>query len=216
MSDSAFQRARRPEQKRERRRAILDAAAELLEAEGADAVTLTAIARSAGLAKSNLYRYFESREDILLQLLTSDEEAWVESLEQALAPLAGSDDLHAVGAAVAETLAANPRLCALTSRVATVLEQNVSIDVARRFKDRVGALGVRIGNAMVTALPGFPIERLGELQRAMQALVVGLWPLAHPAPVIEQLLAEPDYAHLAADFAADLRSAAVALLIGFR
>lgn len=216
MSDPAFQRARRPEQKRERRRAILEAAAELLDSGGADAVTLTAIARSVGLAKSNLYRYFESREDILLQLLTTDEEAWVASLERALAPLAGSDDVEAVGAAIAETLAACPRLCLLTSMVATVLEQNVSLDAARRLKDRVTELGLRIGNAIAAALPGFPIERLDDLQRAMQALVAGLWPIAHPAPVIVELLAEPGYAHFAADFEADLRRATVALLVGLR
>lgn len=216
MSSSAFQRARRPEQKRQRERAILEAAAELVESGGVDGVTLTAIAERAGLAKSNLYRYFESREDILLQLLTSDEAAWVAGLERALAPLAGSDDTEAVGAAIAETLAASPRLCLLSSILTTVLEQNVPLEVARRFKDRVAELSIRIGNAIHSALPGLELERLAELQRLVHALVAGLWPIAHPAPVIVELLAEPDYAHFASDFEADLRRAIVALLVGLR
>ena len=216
MPPKRYQRARQPAQKRERERDILSAAAEVLEAEGIDKVTLTAIAARAGLAKSNLYRYFESREDILLQLLTSDEAEWVGDLERELAPLAGSDDPEAVGAAIASTLAANPRLCLLTSILAVVLEQNVPIEVARRFKDRVAELSIRIGNAIHTALPAVSIDKLSELQRLVHALVAGLWPIAHPAPVIVELLADPRYAHFASDFEADLRAGIVALLAGSR
>lgn len=212
MASRGFQRARRPEQKRERERAILAAAAAVLEAEGPDGVTLTAIAASAGLAKSNLYRYFESREDILLQLLTSDEAEWVGQLERELAPLAGSGDTGAVAAAIAGTLAANPRLCRLTTILTTVLEQNVPLDVARRFKDRVAALSIRIGDAIGAALPQAAPDKLAELQRLVHALVAGLWPIAHPAPVIVELLGEPRYAHFACDFETDLRSAIAALL----
>ena len=65
MAGGAFQRARRPEQKRQRRAAILAAAAELLASDGVDGVTLNRISHRVGLAKSNLYRYFDSREQIL-------------------------------------------------------------------------------------------------------------------------------------------------------
>lgn len=212
MSSKAFQRARRPEQKRQREQAILGAAAAVLEAEGPDGVTLTAVAAEVGLAKSNLYRYFESREDILLQLLVSDEAEWVAQLERALVPLAGGGDVAAVGTAMAGTLAANPRLCRLTSILTIVLEQNVSLEVTRRFKDRAGELSIRIGNAIHAACPGVPLERLAGFQRWVQALIAGLWPIAHPAPVVVELLAEPRYAGFAGDFESDLRRAITPLL----
>lgn len=213
MSSTAFQRARRPEQKRQREQAILAAAAAILEADGVGGVTLTAVAAEVGLAKSNLYRYFESREDILLQLLASDEAEWVAQFERALAPLAGTDDADRVGAAMAATLAANPRLCLLTSVLTTVLERNVPMEVVRRFKTRASALSIRIGNALHAACPGIPLARQPELQRWVQALVAGLWPIAHPAPVVAELVAEPRYAQFTSDFEDDLRRTITALLV---
>src|SRR5699024_2790963 len=118
------------------------------------------------------------------------------------------------GRALAATLAANPRLCLLTSVLTTVLERNVPLPVARRFKARAGELSVRIGDALHSACPDIPPERLPELQRWLQALVAGLWPIAHPAPVVRELVAEPCYAGFACDFERDLRHAITALLGG--
>jgi AcrR family transcriptional regulator len=60
-----FQRARRPAQIEERKEAILLRRAPLPK-NGLENVSFTDIAREVGLAKSNIYRYFESREHICL------------------------------------------------------------------------------------------------------------------------------------------------------
>src|ERR1700676_2329874 len=64
-----FQRARRPAQIEERKEAILLTAVHLFQNNGLENVSLTDIAREVGLAKSNIYRYFESREHIYLVVL---------------------------------------------------------------------------------------------------------------------------------------------------
>src|SRR5581483_12026644 len=64
-----FQRARSEEQREIRRQAILDAAAEMLEQMPVAEVTLNELSRRVGLAKSNVLRYFESREAVLFELL---------------------------------------------------------------------------------------------------------------------------------------------------
>ena len=69
---STFQRARRPEQKAQRRAAILEAARALAAERGVAEVTLTEVASSVGLAKSNVLRYFETREDVYLHLLVAE------------------------------------------------------------------------------------------------------------------------------------------------
>ena len=101
MTAGSFQRARQPAQKQQRREALLHAAATLLDEHGLEGVSLSAIARQAGLAKSNVYRYFDSREQILLELFAADEAVWVGQLELVLVPLTGSGDTEAV-ASVAE------------------------------------------------------------------------------------------------------------------
>src|ERR1700742_3036405 len=64
-----FQRARQPAQIEQRRETILHGALRLFQREGLEHVSLNDIAREVGLAKSNIYRYFESREHIYLVVL---------------------------------------------------------------------------------------------------------------------------------------------------
>ena len=54
MAANDWQRARKPEQKEERREAILAAAGRLLDAEGLEGTGLNAIAREAGISKANV------------------------------------------------------------------------------------------------------------------------------------------------------------------
>src|SRR6516225_10128140 len=91
-----FQRARSEEQRAARRQAILATAAAMLAEMPVAEVTLNELSRRAGLAKSNVLRYFESREAVLLELLDS---AWQDWLVQLEAELAGAVD---AGAPVAE------------------------------------------------------------------------------------------------------------------
>ena len=57
-----FQRARRPEQIEARRCAILDAARAMLGSRPVADISLRELSESVGLAKSNVLRYFDSRE----------------------------------------------------------------------------------------------------------------------------------------------------------
>lgn len=214
MSTSSFQRARQPEQRQQRRQELLDAAAELLAEGGLEAVSLSAIARAASVAKSNVYRYFGSREEILLEILVQDEQAWVSEFERALAPLAGTDDVDAVAGLVASTIAARPVTCELISVVANVLEHNLSADAAVEFKSRVLELSIRISNALHTALPSLPHEHTAALLRYLHALIAGLWPMANPAPLMAALIERPDYHSMCSEFEPDLRGAFAAMLRG--
>ena len=85
---TTFQRARSEEQREVRRRAILDAAAAMLAEMPVAEVTLNELSRRVGLAKSNVLRYFESREAVLLELLDSAWQEWLTGLE---ADLGGRD-----------------------------------------------------------------------------------------------------------------------------
>ena len=80
-----FQRARSEEQRAIRRRAILDTAAAMLDEMPVAEVTLIELSRRVGLAKSNVLRYFESREAVLLELLDDFLGSWLAELEGELA-----------------------------------------------------------------------------------------------------------------------------------
>src|SRR5215470_11804341 len=84
---TTFQRARSDEQRAQRSQAILETAAAMLEAMPVADLSLNELSRRVGLAKSNVLRYFESREAVLLELLTTSLLEWLESLAADL-PLA--------------------------------------------------------------------------------------------------------------------------------
>jgi len=89
MTAETYQRARRPEQKLERRDAILAAARDLALRDGVRAVSLSDIAARVGIHKSALLRYFETREQIFLELTAQAWREWSAALHAELAPAPG-------------------------------------------------------------------------------------------------------------------------------
>lgn len=217
---TTFQRARSEEQREVRRRAILDAAAAMLAEMPVAQVTLNELSRRVGLAKSNVLRYFESREAVLLELLDS---AWREWLTQMEADLPGAIDAGApaagradqLAALLASSLAARPVLCDLLSAQAAVLERNVSPEIAVQYK--------RAALANVTWLGRLIHGHLQELARpdaerlaAGTVLVAGaLWVHAQPsAAVLAAYEADPALAVFRTDFTATLREVTEVLIAG--
>lgn len=134
-----FQRARSEEQREIRRRAILDTAAEMLDRMPVAEVSLNELSRRVGLAKSNVLRYFESREAVLLELLDDFLRSWLDELADELA--AGIDESlpamargEQVAAVISRSLARRRVLCDLFGAQAGVLEHNVSVEVVVRHK----------------------------------------------------------------------------------
>ena len=106
MNEQGFIRARSPENKAKRAKDILKSAMLVLDRDGIDAVTLTAIAREAGVVKSNIYRYFESREEILFRLMLEESDYLTELGAKRIDALERPVDI----AKLAETLAADTEM----------------------------------------------------------------------------------------------------------
>jgi AcrR family transcriptional regulator len=134
-----FQRARSAEQREVRRRAILDTAAAMLDEMPVAEVSLNELSRRVGLAKSNVLRYFESREAVLLELLDQFLGSWLAELE---AELAAGMDAHAapevradqMAEILSQSLAGRVVLCDLFGAQGGVLEHNVSVEVVKQHK----------------------------------------------------------------------------------
>jgi AcrR family transcriptional regulator len=210
----SFSRARHPEQKAQRRADLLRAAGELVDEQGVMAVSVGAIAKRVGLSKGNLYRYFESREAILLELLYQGWQGWVEQVERGLAPHAGGDDARAVARILASSAVAQPRTCELVGVMSAVLEQNLSAEVVLDFKLRAAGLFIRMSNALYAALPSLGIEGARGFLTAFVALLAGLWPMSNPPPTVALVLEHPQLQGFRYDFAARLEASTIALLLG--
>jgi AcrR family transcriptional regulator len=221
MSEPDFQRARTPERKAERRAAILFAAGDLLDAGGPSAATLSAIAAKAGVVKSGLYRYFESREDILIQLMLAGIEGVVTAAEADAAALAARGAapgypgrVARAAALVAACFAGRPRVCLLIAEMAPTLERNISVPGIVALKLRMLPLIARAGGAIALAHGALPPTAAALAANALPPLVAGLWPMANPGPAVAEALRDPRLAGFDQPFETSLRAAFHAVLLG--
>lgn len=216
MNDTSFIRARRPEQKAQRAEEILDAARKVLDEGGIEAVTLAAIAREAGVVKSNLYRYFESREEILFRLMLEESEALIDEGVAHLAPLAGSGDIPALARIMAADFTARPRFCLLISQMAPILERNISVETLIGMKREVVGLLFRMSEAISAAIPTLGPEAALQGLHMVIHNIAGLWPMANPPEAVTKALEQPDLAFMKQEFEDAAAAAIAAIFEGVR
>src|SRR3954464_664057 len=136
---TTFQRARSDEQRAVRTQAILETAAAMLEEMPVADISLNELSRRVGLAKSNVLRYFESREAVLLELLDVFLGSWLAELADELAAGVKAEAAQEVRAGqlaeiLSRSLAERVVLCDLFGAQGGVLEHNVSVEVVKRHK----------------------------------------------------------------------------------
>jgi AcrR family transcriptional regulator len=214
-SPATFQRARRPEQKQQRREAILDTARKLALRDGVRNVSLADIADQIGIHKSALLRYFETREQIFLELTAQAWTEWAHSVHAEL-DAAPRGETDAVAAVLARSFAERPLLCDLIPHTALNHERNVSVDGVRRYKLTSLAAVTEVAEATHSALPQLTAGESRELISTIATLAGALWQIANPPPALTELYAsDPELAHACVDLLPRLQRAANVLLAGF-
>ncbi len=216
---TTFLRARSEEQRAERRRVILETAAAMLAEMPVAQLTLNELSRRVGLAKSNVLKYFGSREAVLLELTNRELAAWIEDLDQALAALnprsPAGERANLLADAVVGTMAARPMFCELISTQAAVLEHNVSTDVAVGFKRAALVNYHSMVASVLRALPELGDEGAARFIAAASMLSGAIWTHSRPsAAILAAYEAAPELSALRMDFEPALRTAVDSLLFG--
>jgi AcrR family transcriptional regulator len=210
-----YQRARRPEHKQERRESILAAARAVACERPVREVSLGDVAGRVGLSKSNLLRYFESREDIFLQVLLREWDDW--RLDAARRMRSGRATPGSVARTIAQTLAARPLFCDLISEMSSVLERNVSLETVQAFKAQSLDMVDDLGAVVAERLPKLTRAQAREAVAAALIITAGLWPIANPAPHVAAMYAErPELTRAHVDFDDRLEGLLKALIRGLR
>jgi AcrR family transcriptional regulator len=206
---SEFVRARRPEHKQQRRDAILTAARQLALDSGVDNVSLGGVAAAVGLAKSNVVRYFGTREEIYLELAA---ECWHDWREAVLRRLAAGDGIVDI---LAETLQERPLFCDLLSHAATSLEHNVSVPAARDYKRVMVDVIGELGTAVAKAHPPLSEGEGYELVTAAAGLVTAIYPAANPPATLAEVYTDnPDLAAACPRFLPTMKRLLAAIAAG--
>ncbi|HEX5619318.1 MAG TPA: TetR family transcriptional regulator [Solirubrobacteraceae bacterium] len=217
---TTFQRARSDEQRAIRRQTILDTAAAMLEEMPVAELSLNELSRRVGLAKSNVLRYFDSREAVLLELLDSLSREWLEHLSRelpsAVSARAGFERrAERLAGAVARSLSDRPVLCDLLGAQAAVLEHNVSSDAIASFKRRGMAHAAAFGDLIRQALPELSEDQTWRLVIGVFLLTSSLW--AHATPpqaVVDAYEQIPELDSMRLEFSSALEDLLATMAIG--
>lgn len=215
---STFQRARRPEQLAARRSAILAAARAALADKGVDEVTLRDISERVGLAKSNVLRYFDTREAILLEVLDEECRDWLADLETQLGPPMPrkpnfANEIRMAGI-LTDTLVRRRLMCELLGAMAGVLERNIAGDFARDFKVRAMGSIAALSELVGRQLPWLPEEFVVFFGEGALSLVAGMYPFSVPTDAVRQVIGELGFPDPHERFVAGLRTGLSTWLIG--
>ena len=218
MDAADYQRARSPLQQQHRRETILAAARGMLDHRPAAEVSLRELSREVGLSKSNVTRYFPTREAVFLAVLIEDWDLWLADLELAL-PLLDArrrpqTQNQLVADATAQTLNGRPRLCNLLATSPSVLEHNVPTKAAREFKLAAQARLWRFAQLLAARVPALQLAEAFQFAGLTWATLTGLWPMANPAPVVAAVVREPELTAMSVEFAPALTRTLRLLLDG--
>ena len=217
---TTFQRARSDEQRAIRRQTILDTATAMLAEMPVADLSLNELSRRVGLAKSNVLRYFDSREAVLLELLDSLTREWLEHLSRELPAAvnarAGFERrAERLAGVVAQSLADRPVLCDLIGAQAGVLEHNVSSDAIVSFKRRGLAQAAAFGDLIRQALPELSEDQTWRLVIGVFLLASALW--AHATPpqaVVDAYEQIPELTSMRLDFSSALEDSLATMAVG--
>ncbi|BBZ46028.1 transcriptional regulator [Mycobacterium parmense] len=174
-----FKRARTEENKRQRAAALVEAARSLSVETGVASVTLTAVARRAGIHYSAVRRYFTSHKEVLLHLTA---EGWVRWSERVCADLGepGPTSPTRVAETLANGLAADPLFCDLLANLHLHLEHEVDADRVVDIRRTISAAAVAIADAIERALPTLGRSGAFDIVIAAYSLAAAFWHIANP------------------------------------
>ena len=206
-------RARSEEQKEERVSEIIAATARLYAKRPFEDISLALIAKEAKFTRSNLYKYFNTREEIFLALLGQDLRDYSRDLIKAV----HKDHAYSVkefAAIWAKILARHERLLRLFSILYTSLERNSSLESLTAFKTTVKEAIEALSELLCGIFPTLTPDKAGEFIHLQGALAIGLYPMTHLSDVQRQAIRAAGFEGEAIDFDVHLRDAVEHLLRG--
>ena len=207
-------RAVHDDQKKERRQAILDAAWQLFQTTTYETLTMVDIAHALGLAKGTVFLYFKTKESLFLTLIEQQLILWFTEVNTKLEALSHPCTIPEVAEVLCQPLETRPGLTRLLAILHTILEQNIDLDSAIHFKFFLLEHFQYTGALLEQCLPFLTPGKGASLLLQSHALVIGLWHLSDPAPIIRQALQHPELRLFEVHFAPEFSTALQALLYG--
>lgn len=200
----AHRKARSSQDKADRRDDLLRVAADMFDSVPYAKITMAEVAQRAGLAKGTLYLYFASKEELFLGVLEKLLFAWHDALDLRLERARGDISADQLVEMLALRSPGSATLTGLLAIVSGVLEHNVSVEVASRYKPQLWSHMMKTGAKLEAKWPHFRAGEGFQFLGHLALFIIGGRQLADLPPVVLQVVETFNLKGFRADFDTEL------------
>ncbi|MGF1694514.1 TetR/AcrR family transcriptional regulator [Vibrio lamellibrachiae] len=211
-----WKRARTDDKKNERKEAIFNAAFTLFKQKGYDNVSFNGIATEAGFTKSNMYRYFSSREEIFLNIFAELFEGWFTDCCKQLQSLGMNPDISEFSRSWVKTVKSHPQFMDLTPILFISLEKNSSYEQLHEFKTLSKDLLYRLSMEISNVYPEFQEEKSFKFLNLSFAAMTNAWAANSHNDALIKIYQQEEFMMMRPDFDKDLTDSIEVILLGLK
>lgn len=194
-----FQRARSSEHVQERIQEIIETASKIYDSVGYEGLNFSEISKLTKFTRPTIYKYFNTKEEILIKILLMDIEAWVSSLKNSfrINKIYSVDEIADIWVSA---ITENYRLLNLYSILFTTIEKNVSIEALADFKKNLIKLQEFMIKLLKDLFPTSSYEDIYNFIINQLALAVGLYPMCQLCEIQVKAIEAAEINYEAPDF----------------
>lgn len=194
-----WERARTEEQKDVRIEEIVSATERLYQKYSYDEITFVLIAEEADFTRSNLYKYFNSKEEIFLEFLKTD----VQKISRELVRQYPDNRKYTVQEFTSiwvNTISKNKRFIELHGILFPFLETHSSIEKITDFKLQIKNELVTLTRLLCRIFPSMTDENAVRFLHLQFASAIGLYQMTNLSEVQKKVLERPDLKEMKVEF----------------
>jgi len=211
-----WQRARTDEKRNERKESIYKAAFALFKNNGYDKVSFNGIAAEAGFTKSNMYRYFTSKEEIFLNVFAELFEKWFEDCTGRLHKLEQNEEVEVFAKAWVDSLMSHSQFLDLTPLLFISLEKNSSFEQLLEFKRKSMSLLYEMSNDIGRVYPDIQGEKAFKFLTLSYAAMANSWAATTQSEALTKIYQQAEFQILKPNFEKDLTTSIEIIIRGVK
>lgn len=187
-----FERARSNEQKELRLKQIKDATMHLYNTVVYQDISMASIAKELDFTRGNLYKYYATKEEILLDVLSDRINLWHRNLDAEMTniPINDTKQFCKIWANVTNE---SKDFLKLFSILFSIIERNVSMEKLTEFKKEILASNMAAANLIKEKFPDLSDEHIINFLSLQISTIAGLYPLSNPSELQQQAIKNSGY-----------------------
>lgn len=206
-----YERARTEKQVQDRIAEIIKTAEQIYDKSGYDAINFTAISELTKFTRPTIYKYFSTKEEILLQILLKELELWVKELIGSfrINKIYKTTDIANIWA---NTLSSHDKLIELYAILFTILEKNSSKDALVDFKIESLSYQQPLVELLMQLYPNASHLMIYDFLTVQLSLAMGLFPMSNLSKLQVQAIELSETGYTPPEFVSTYKNALVKLL----